>query len=187
MRLPSIPWFVDCLRETKAWSAEGARLSFGRRASATDRVVTPEVLIDYQRGEAVEAFARAAANANRPRAEDGLRRHYPYQRACAGEALILARATVKGATWADHVALAERMLNVLLTACDEAAVARAVQFTPTAGGFLLPPDVEDGVAEAVVETEARYLVRFFLACPVVSKPIGVGTIASASNTIVATT
>lgn len=177
MRLPTLPWFVESIREEDAAKKLGATIEFGRQAVTQVVPNASVIIVDVQRGEGVDAFARPQENANRQRAADTKRYPYPYRRGIACEALIIAVATVKGARREDHVELCDILINNFIVAANEAARRRKVIFEPSNGGAPIPEaETSAALASGFVEHGARYLLRFFLQAPIVGQPIPTVTI-----------
>lgn len=189
MRLPTLPWFVECLKEHKSARKLGARIEYGRepftRAVASESIV----LIDVQRGEGLESYASLSPKpGGNLRLSDGNKYHYPLTRAIAGEALIIAISTVAGPRRQDHVELCDLIVNNLVNALYETAKDSSKALQIQNGGYLKAREDESGALEdGFVEIGCRYLLRFFIDCPVVSKPISVATIGPAPDVTFETT
>ena len=176
MRLPTLPWFFECMKEHEAAKKLGAQLEFGREPFT--RVTPGEsiVLVDVTQGE-VETMVANKPQSNKQLLSDGNRYHYPFNRAIAGEALIIAVAVVAGARRQDHVETCDAVVNNFANLAYETARDRKKSFLVRSCGYVKPKDQASGELEdGYVEVGCRYLLRFFIDCPIVSKPISVATI-----------
>lgn len=181
MRLPTLPWFVECLREAARSRRIGASIRFGREALTRTIPTESVILVDYQRGEGVDAFSPLAENPNRQRLSDGKARQYIYRRALACEALIVAVSTLKGARRSDHVEACDALVNNFVALAYDEARAKSTRVQPASGGYIRPEaETDDAIATGYTEHGARYLLRFFLEVPVIGQPIPTATIGEAA-------
>lgn len=188
MRLPTLPWFVECVQEQARAKALGASIRFGREPLTRSLSTECLILVDHQRGEAVDAFDVPKENPNRPKASDGSAYQRVFRRAIAAEALIFAVSTKRGATRADHVERCDELLNDFIVAAYEAARESSCRFLPTGGGSPRPEDeTDDALASGYVELGARYLLRFAIEAPVVGRPIQKARIGAAPDVTIETT
>jgi hypothetical protein len=182
MRLPTLPWFLETMREHKSFHLIGCDIEFGRPQLDSEVVTETHLWMDVQRGDAVDSFSSPAFNSMRRTLPGST---YPYHRAIGGEVLIHAVSPAPGARRQEHLEYCDAMLNALVWCAYESAREARCLFAPLTGGAVLAPGETPDLQQGWTENGARYLLRFTLAVPIVAPQPSRVTIGAAPNVAIA--
>lgn len=164
MRLPTLPWFVECLEEHPQYSLLAAPVELCRGPVAQEIVTGPRLWVDVQRGDATDSFIGPPASMARV---DGVVR--PFLRQIGCEALFHAVSLQDGARRQDHLEACDAAVNAFVWLAYEVARESECIFTPMGGGsVVLEGEATSLASGGSAEAGARYLLRFTLAVPIAS-------------------